>query len=69
MVHFRAKIYLQEESYIFVNNNQIRGVNDGSAADQAVNKRQLDKKLPLDGSSVMAGENGWEKYFKYQVIK
>ena len=47
---------LSSRGVVFVNNNQIRGVNDGSAANHAVNKRQLDKKLPLDGSSVMTGD-------------
>ena len=44
---------LSSRGVVFVNNNQIRGVNDGSAPTHAVNKRQLDKKLPLDGSSAM----------------
>ena len=35
---------LSSKGDVFVNNNQIRGVNDGSADDHAVNKRQLDKK-------------------------
>ena len=46
---------LSSRGVVFVNNNQIRGVNDGSAPTHAVNKRQLDKKLPLDGSSAMNG--------------
>ena len=46
---------LSSRGVVFVNNNQIRGVNDGSAPSHAVNKRQLDKKLPLDGSSAMNG--------------
>ena len=35
---------LSSRGVVFVNNNQIRGVNDGSAPTHAVNKRQLDKK-------------------------
>ena len=46
---------LSSRGVVFVNNNQIRGVNDGSAPTHAVNKRQLDKKLPLDCSSAMNG--------------
>ena len=46
---------LSSKGVVFVNNNQIRGVNDGSADNHAVNKRQLDKKLPLNGSSAMNG--------------
>ena len=46
---------LSSRGVVFVNNNQIRGVNDGSAPTHAVNKHQLDKKLPLDGSSAMNG--------------
>ena len=46
---------LSSRGVVFVNNSQIRGVNDGSAPTHAVNKRQLDKKLPLDGSSAMNG--------------
>ena len=46
---------LSARGVVFVNNNQIRGVNDGSPPSHAVNKRQLDKKLPLDGSSAMNG--------------
>ena len=44
---------LSSRGVVFVNNNQIRGVNDGSAPTHAVNKRQLDKKPPLDGSGAM----------------
>ena len=46
---------LSSRGVLFVNNNQIRGVNDGSAPSHAVDKRQIDKKLPLDGSSAMNG--------------
>ena len=35
---------LSSKGVVFLNNNQIRGVNDGSADFHAVNKRQLDKK-------------------------
>ena len=35
---------LSSRGVVFVSNNQIRGVNDGSAPTHAVNKRQLDKK-------------------------
>ena len=35
---------LSSRGVVFVNNNQIRGVNDGSADFHAVNKRHLDKK-------------------------
>ena len=46
---------LSSRGVVFVNDSQIRDVNDGSAPTHAINKRQLDKKLPLDGSSAMNG--------------
>ena len=46
---------LSSRGAILVGNSQIRGVNDGTADLHAVNKRQLDKKLLLDGSSAMNG--------------
>ena len=47
---------LSSRGVVFVNNSQIRGVNDGSDDLHAVNKRQLDQKLSLDGSNVMTGD-------------
>ena len=38
---------LSSRGVVFVNNNQIRGVNDGSADYHAVNKRQLEKNFLL----------------------
>ena len=47
---------LSSRGVVFVNNNQIRGINVVSADLHAVNKRQLDNKLSIDGSSVMDGD-------------
>ena len=47
---------ISSRGVVFVNNNQIRGINVVSADLHAVNKRQLDKKLSIDGSSVMDGD-------------